>query len=98
MFFSGSNSKWNQNWDKASTGCPGKAKNHFITDLTCANSLQIKTKHFDAAKTTKLSMRAIVQFTLVCIVTRPLSGSESGIEFVLIQTSLLFIKIMLFLC
>lgn len=54
MFFSGSNSKWNKNWDKASTGCTGKAKNHFITDLTFADSLQIKTKHFDAAKMTKL--------------------------------------------
>ena len=30
MFFSGSNSKWHQNWNETSTGCTGKRKHNFI--------------------------------------------------------------------
>ena len=34
---------------------------------------------------------AIVHFTVVCLVTWPLSGSEAGVDLVLIKTLLLFI-------
>ena len=36
-------------------------------------------------------MRLIGHFTVVSLVTRPLSGSEAGVDLVLIQTLLLFI-------
>ena len=39
-----------------------------------------------------LSLRSIVQFTVVCLVTWPSSGSEAGVDLVWIQTLLLFIS------
>ena len=35
--------------------------------------------------------KTIAHFTVVCLVTWPWIGSEAGVNFVLIQTSLLFI-------
>ena len=34
--------------------------------------------------------KTTVNFTVVCLVTRPLSGSEAGVDLVLIQTLLLY--------
>ena len=51
--------------------------------------------------TAKSSMAAVIlyHFIVVCLVARPLNGSEAGVDLILIDTSLLFLVLMmLFSC
>ena len=50
--------------------------------------------------TAKSSMTAVINhFIVVCLVSRPLNESEAGVDLILIDTSLLFlVLIMLFSC
>ena len=71
----------------------GRVNTHGISNLTQHQSkaLFLCGKDSFVCLPTGHGKSLIVHFTVVCLVTWPLSGSEAGVDLVLIQTLLLFI-------
>ena len=57
-----------------------------LSCILCNYSNPLSLSNVDAS-----SRNTIANSTVVCLVTKPLSGSEAGVEFLLIGTSVLFL-------
>ena len=61
------------------------------THLTLSLILRSYSNPLNLSNEEALSRNTIANSTVVCLVTKPLSGSEADVEFVLIGTSVLFV-------
>jgi len=71
-----------------------KIGEEWIADLSKLRKLEkyVNDKNFKHAFMRSKQVRVIVHlFTVVCLVTWPLSGGEAGVDLVLTQTLMLFI-------